>query len=433
MIIAQGKIYDSALQNEILAGLENEINHTLAHKTLPKEKVINAVSALSRRIAAGEFDKQIAELPIDGAGQYKELAIKLLSRENIQFKLRTELGADFAESYVNQPPFGFTKLKVRAMPLGVILHIAAGNADGLPAFSVAEGLLTGNVNILKLPQADNGLTVEIIRELINTEPALADFIYVFDTPSSDLPAIKKMADMADGIVVWGGDAAVSAVRKFAPMGTKLIEWGHKLSFSYISGYADKEKELAALAEHIIATKQLLCSSCQTIYIDTDSMEQVNDFCREFLPYLEKAAENHRPSDIGSVAEVTLLKYANRLEAAISGEKKENTFRSALCGLVPKEDSELELSELFGCCLVKRLPKKEILAVLRRKKGYLQTAGLICSPEKREELADILARSGVVRITGAGTMSDTFSGEAHDGEYPLRRYMRIVDEEVTTKT
>ena len=46
---------------------------------------------------------------------------------------------------------------VLARPLGVLLHIAAGNADGLPAFSVAEGLATGNINILKLPQADNGL------------------------------------------------------------------------------------------------------------------------------------------------------------------------------------------------------------------------------------------------------------------------------------
>ena len=114
------------------------------------------------------------------------------------------------------------------MPLGTLLHIAAGNVDGLPAFSLAEGLLTGNINIVKLPQADDGLSLMIITTLIEIEPALSDFIYVFDTPSDDLPAMKRMADMADGIVVWGGDAAVSAVRQFAPAGAKLIEWGHKL-------------------------------------------------------------------------------------------------------------------------------------------------------------------------------------------------------------
>ena len=43
-----------------------------------------------------------------------------------------------------------------------------------------------------------------------------------------------------------------------------------------------------------------------------------------------------------------------------------------------------------------------------------------------ELAGLLARAGVNRITDPGHMSDTFPGEAHDGEYPLRRYVRVVD-------
>ena len=65
----------------------------------------------------------------------------------------------------------------------------------------------------------------------------------------------------------------------------MIEWGHRLSFAYISGYEDEQLELRALAEHIIQTKQLLCSSCQTIFLDTEDMEQVYAFCEKFLPYL----------------------------------------------------------------------------------------------------------------------------------------------------
>lgn len=82
--------------------------------------------------------------------------------------------------------------------------------------------------------------------------------------------------------------------------------------------------------------------------------------------------------------------------------------------------------MFGNCLVKKLPNRELFAVLRESKGYLQTAGLICSPDKRKELSYLLAKSGVVRITRSGNMSELFSGEAHDGEYPLRRYTRIVN-------
>ena len=43
-------------------------------------------------------------------------------------------------------------------------------------------------------------------------------------------------------------------------------------------------------------------------------------------------------------------------------------------------------------------------------------------------AALLARAGVNRITTPGHMSDSFPLEAHDGEYPLRRYVRVVDME-----
>lgn len=54
------------------------------------------------------------------------------------------------------------------MPLGVLFHIAAGNAEALPAYSVAEGLLMGNVNLLKLPAAG---TDGVIRCLAQRTPS----------------------------------------------------------------------------------------------------------------------------------------------------------------------------------------------------------------------------------------------------------------------
>ncbi len=423
MIIAGGKVCDAGEQEKILSRMEAEINETLSQKTLGTETVVKAIDELGERLRAGRFDGLIAGLRIDGIERYRREAERMLSREYIEFKLKTELGREPLPSYTTSPPKGFERIGVDVAPLGVILHIAAGNVDGLPAFSLAEGLLTGNINILKLPQADNGLSVSLVLELLDIEPALSDFIYVFDTPSSDVSAIRRMAELADGIAVWGGDAAVAAVRRFAAPGTRLIEWGHKLSFAYISGYEDERRELSALARHIVSTKQLLCSSCQTIFIDTDKMEDVYDFCGVFLPYLESAAEAALPSSIGGEAELTLRRYTARIEGILTGG---DTFSGALCGLRPAEDSELSLSEMFGFPNVKRLPERDLMASLRRKKGYLQTAGLICAPERRQRLTASLARCGVSRITGAGDMSDAFAGEAHDGEYPLRRYLRVVN-------
>lgn len=427
MILANGKRYESAMQDELLAGLEEKLNATLAGPGLKPETVIAAIDRLGQQAAEGAFDRELAALQIDGAVQYKEMAVRLLRRDHLEFKLRTELGADFRPDRITEPPEGLRPLRVLARPLGVLLHIAAGNADGLPAFSVAEGLATGNINILKLPQADNGLTLTILEALLEIEPKLADYLYVFDTPSSDVGAIQKMAALSDGIVVWGGETAVAAVRRFAHPGTRLIEWGHRLSFAYLSGERP-QAELEALARHIVATKQLLCSSCQVIYLDTEDFGQVQAFCDRFWPMLEQAARAHRPSTIGAVAELSLRTYTDRLEAILDGGRVK-PWSSPLCSLIPKEDSKLELSPMFGNVLVKPLPRAQIIPVLRQAKPYLQTAGLGCEPDCRQALIDLLVRAGVTRISYPGSMSEGIPGEAHDGVYPLRQYLRMVDVEI----
>lgn len=423
MIIADGKIYPSTEQDKILGKAEARINKTLAESSLPTETVISAIDKLGRGIKRGEFDERIRSLPVDDPMRYKSMAAEMLSREFLEYKLAVELGSITPE---NAPK---NAVRSRLMPLGVLFHIAAGNMDGLPAFSLAEGLLTGNINILKLPQADNDLSVEIIAKLIEYEPKLSDFIYVFDTPSSDIHAMKKMAALADGIAVWGGDEAAAAVRALAPVGVKLIEWGHRLSFAYISGHSDTTRELEALAGHIAKTKQLLCSSCQVIYLDTENEKELSDFCSEFLPILEKAVMKFTPVSIGGRAHNTLIKHTELLESILGEKPHPHIFKGRNgCSLTVKTDSELELSDMMCNVLVKPLPRQKIIPALRRKKQYLQTAGLICAEKDRSELSDVLARAGVTRITTAGAMSEYFPGEAHDGEYPLRRYTRIVNEE-----
>jgi len=429
VILANGRVYDTDQQREILARLEEDINRTLAGPPLTVEMVISAIHTLGDKLAAGVFDTLIDRLELDGAELYLAEIAPMLRRETLEYKLNIELGGNFFQSFVTAPPEGLRSLTVRPAPLGVLFHIAAGNVDGLPAYSVVEGLLTGNVNILKLPQADNGLSVEILRQLIAVEPALAGYIYVFDTPSTDLAAMRRMAELSDGVVVWGGEGAVQAVRRFAPPGVKLIEWGHRLSFAYLSGKQDREQDWTALAEHIMSTKQLLCSSCQTIFLDTESMDEVRQFCRDFLPYLERAAAQFPAQSLETAAEHTLRRYQQRIEQAISGQSvpdARQTWYGQGCSLTACPDEDLELSDLFGRPLVKRLPRERLLPALRRHKGHLQTVGLLCPERERAGLADLLCRSGVNRVLQAGHMSDMFCGEAHDGEYPLRRYMRIVN-------
>ena len=70
--------------------------------------------------------------------------------------------------------------------------------------------------------------------------------------------------------------------------------------------------------HIIQTKQLLCSSCQTIFLDTEDMEQVYAFCEKFLPYLEEASRRFPQAGIEETAEQTLRRYLDEMVQAIQG-------------------------------------------------------------------------------------------------------------------
>lgn len=418
MILSFGQLYDSSCQDDILDVLESRINEVRTGPDLKREVVISALDKISRKIGAGDFDQLIKQIDIDNAQMHKEHASMMLGRESLEYRLKTELGD---EPVTND-------IVSRRVPLGTILHISAGNADVLPAYSLMEGLICGNINILKLPESDEGLTIYLLKMLTDIEPELAGYIHVFDTPSSDINAMLKMSRMADAISVTGGDAAISAIRQMAPMGIKIIEWGHKLSFCYIStdNIEAHKDDLKTLAEHIISTRQLLCSSCQVIYIDTEEMDEIRTFCEFFLPILEKAAEKQRISEIGAIAEDTLRKKCEEIEHILETEISDRKRYSGKgCSLMACEDHELELSEMWGNVLVKRLPAENLITVLRQKKGYLQTAGLIAD-ENRKKITALLIRSGINRVLPPGMMSSYFHGGSHDGMYPFEMFTRIVN-------
>lgn len=252
----------------------------------------------------------------------------MFSKESLLLRLRTELGDSFNKAMTANPiNEEFTALH-RIFPLGVLLHIAAGNTDGLPAFSVLEGLLTGNINILKLPAEEGGISVRLLLEVIKAEPKLAEYIYVFDYSSKDIEHIDKLIAAADAVVIWGGKEAVSALRGRIPPNIKLIEWGHKVSFAYVTEQGITSEGLEGLAKNITETGQLLCSSLQGIFLDTNDMNEICSFCERFLPILENAIRKSSQNiGIGIKSQVALKLYTEELESIYKNSK---IFKGQVC-------------------------------------------------------------------------------------------------------
>ena len=190
MILYQGKILQNSRQEALIESLKDDVAIPLLHKeALSAAAVINACDKLAQRVLSGDFDnivKPFLRLFNISNEQFEEL-VRLFTKESLSYKCSIELCDD--ERTIDN------KVIRKRYPLGVLLHIAAGNVDVLPAYSVVEGLLSGNVNILKLPMGDSGLSVRLLYELITIEPLLSDYIYVFDVPSTETETLKKLADL----------------------------------------------------------------------------------------------------------------------------------------------------------------------------------------------------------------------------------------------
>ncbi len=427
MIIFEGQLLADEELDNVLEKLWDSCVQTITEREEIAGRVMDACGGVAQKIKQGDYDSILTPLLEKGTFTLPQLeeVMQFFDRENLQYKYDMELG-DWKQMV--EAESGARKKQVT--PLGILFHIAAGNAEGLPFYSVLEGMMAGNVNILKLPSMDDGISVLLLHEIIKEEPALAPYVCVLDVPSTNMKVMKRLADMADGIAVWGGDEAIRTIRTYAAPETQIISWGHKLSFAYVSEAVladDKLKqELYGLAHHICQTRQVLCSSCQGLFVDSEDVSVVSGVGELFFQILKEVSATYPPETIGVRGKIFLSLYNEELENE-NGAKK--ILKEKNVSVIVSQDSNLELSYMFRNCWVKPLPSNKIVSALKSHRGHLQTVGLICRQEERSALADKLMKAGVTRITSAGHMSHTIPGEAHDGEYPLQRYCKIVEIEV----
>lgn len=423
MNMVQGRILNAHEGEKALERLEGQIIKTLEKPRLDPTLVIDACDAMAASMNGHQTTALMAELGVSAATaqQYLSKMKLFFSKEYLQARLKREFDgfADGPEEYV--PPFFGTAVREEVYPLGVLLHIAAGNIDGLPIYSVLEGLITGNINILKLPQTGGGLTVQLLMQLFTIQPALAEYVYVFDYTSRDTEAIKALANLADAIVVWGGDRAVSAMRRIANPNTKIIEWGHKISFAYITQKGINDAALEKLAHNICETNQLTCSSCQGVFMDTQNMEEVKAFCKRFLPVLQRVSAKFPNPHMQAQSKLAKHVYRRQLEVMYDDAI---VYEQNNCSLVAQEDAKLETSLLYHSAWVKRLPRAKITRKLRPYKNYLQAVALLCAEEEKPALSEAFFRAGLVRVVKNADVSAHFCGAPHDGSYPLHFYTKV---------
>ncbi|QEU96905.1 acyl-CoA reductase [Streptomyces kanamyceticus] len=436
----QGEFIDDAEAEDRLADLPGLVERALA-EPLATETVLSACDALSA--ALGEDgnpvrDRLAAQLAAssgdlgDTEATLTELSAAL-ARTALERKLRRELGG-IAPGRLTRPDARETVFEAWA-PVGLLAHVAPGNAAAVAPLSVVEGLLAGNVNVLKTSSGDTPLALHLLAELAAADPtgALARHIVALRFPSARREWLRLMCAPADAIAVWGGEDAVASVSELAPPGCRLIEWGHKISFAYLTREAWQDPvTMAALATDVCRLDQQACSSPQVVYLDTEDAEDVFAFAEDFAPVLAKATAasltaDARPAsalDAAEQAEITTTELLARLEQHLDLTKvvaaEDGTWR-----VLADTRPALTASPLHRSIWVKPLPARDVIATLRPMHRYLQTAAVAGGRADIARLSRTLLTAGALRVTPVGAMLDSYDGEPHDGVYALQRYSRRV--------
>lgn len=387
------------------------IAETLAESRLSREMVYRACERLAEELEHGGLWKELASFLTPENERIGKEYLKRFRREELQRRVERELAPLERDE------------QIKVYPKGVLLHISAGNVDALPAYSVLEGLLAGNINLLKLPGQDNGLSRFLLEKLMSYEPVLKKYIYIYDTPSWNLEEMQALLELTDAVVLWGSDEAVRQVRMAAPVNAELIEWGHKLSFCYLGELSISDREFEILARHFLSTNQLLCNSCQGIYLDTEDEKEILEFAGRLAETMKRLEPEYPLPDFiqGKLALESLTEKLERIGGK-AGERK-RVFRNVRSSVTCEKDAGLCLSGLFGNIWVKPLKRERIVGTLWQNHRYLQTA--VVHP-CTEELCRRFAGAGLTKLTSIEALEEHGMEMTHDGSYTLQRYVRLVE-------
>lgn len=354
--------------------------------------------------------------------------VDFLSIDHLRSKLQRELGSEH--------PFELKRQNPREnyfeawYPLGVLVHITPNNSPLLGVLGVLEGLLSGNVNVLKLARKDSSFAAIFFQELckLDTTQTLKDYVFIGKVSSKEKDYLKDFLSIANVVSAWGGEESIQSIREMSPRNARIVEWGHKISFSYITQSKKADVNvLEKLAYEICLNEQMACSSPQCVFIEDADFEELKKIAKTLGEALNKVSPTMKRIMPGlqESAELTVTKEQVRLKSHLGGSdlvvSASNDWRIYI-----EDTALLSASPLFRTIWLKPMPRKKLIENLRPLKTYLQTAGIAATAFEVEALSRDLFMAGLQRIRAIGEMTESYTGEPHDGVYALERYCQRIN-------
>ncbi|MFD5035167.1 acyl-CoA reductase [Streptomyces sp. NPDC058405] len=404
-----------------------DVHHVLAACGRLAVLLADPESAEYRRLFADLTDSATTALPATDAELSLAALAAALAPDLLAAQLTAELGSTTPHRLVPAPfADGAAELW---QPIGTLVHIAPKNVATGGVLSAVEGLLAGNVNIVKTSGGDSLFTQHALAALADADPSgeLRSRLVVLRFSSRHSDWLRELCRPADAVAVWGTEEAVEGVAQFLPSGCRLVEWGPKISLAYLDRTAARRdgETLRALARDILRNGQRTCTSPQVVYVDIADPDVLFAEARTVADALSAEAAHFPvlPRETAEQAEITNVVTVAHLEEHL-GLTRTFSAPDGTWHVLADTRPGLAASPLFGTVWVKPLPREEIVRVLHPMRRYLQTVGLHAEGST-VPLAGEFFRAGALRVVPLGAMLESYAGEPHDGQLALQRYSRRV--------
>lgn len=321
----------------------------------------------------------------------------------------------------------------RALPLGAVCHVAAGNIFLGSVDSLVMGMITKNVNVLKISRQDPVFPHLFLEALLEEDHTgrIASSLAVTSWSHANVAMMELVGRVFDGILLFGGEEAVKSYRQIASPGTQVLAFGPKLSWGLIRDGLDEEAlriAVSGFAHDVALWEQRACTSCQNLFVEGPELaREVAERLHGELTSLEATLPQNR---IHPDEAVDIRKERERVFwESHSGAQR--LFEGRGHTVILGEGADVVPSPLNRTVYVNALEDWRDLfhGNLRHMAYYMSTAGVAAPDAVLDETLRGLESLEVLRFCLPGTMGLGADGEAsHDGVHLALGLVRLVNRE-----
>ncbi len=332
----------------------------------------------------------------------------------------------------NQPSDTFL---LRAQPMGIIGHWIAGNIPILGMISLVQGILTKNLNIVRVSYSFGNILSQILDSFNNVTytnnngkiisgSKIAKTISVIYYDKTDINFANDLSKLVNVRVVWGGKDAVESISDLKKnVDTTDIIFGPKYSLAIIDKSFLSEKKITQsiaqkLAFDISVYEQRGCNSPHTVFVENKGNISIEKFCEYLGEGLEKSLKLIPKGEVSSDTVTRILNL--RAQYAFTGIIKCSDGIKWTVLYMPEATGIAE--PCYGRTIFVR-SVNNIYDVLNKTNHHHQSIGLAIKKENKMDFVEELSKKGISRCPDIGSMS--LYEIPWDGMFPMEKMVRWV--------